>query len=201
MRCSSTTQFKLGRCYIPLLMQTYLMASTGRYALTNHAGHPSSGSSSCLPANCWKERGGTSLKRQCRDFIGLLIPDWQAAPFVCDPVIVYHTDQRQSISSKWPAILNQPQSEGEQAAHCRSNGAQPTLVKPGGLSSTLSKRRRTAWSRPYGRLVAPSTSTRASWVFKPCIWTRNSVLIRRAASLSPSPRVLHSASICGAQWW
>ena len=29
-----------------------------------------------------------------------------------------------------------------------------------------------------------------------CIWTRNSVLMRRAASLSPSPRVAHSASIC-----
>lgn len=32
----------------------------------------------------------------------------------------------------------------------------------------------------------------------PCICTRNSVLMRRAASLSLSPRALHSASICAA---
>mmetsp|Transcript_34224 Transcript_34224/g.87535 ORF Transcript_34224/g.87535 Transcript_34224/m.87535 type:complete len:268 (+) Transcript_34224:622-1425(+) len=60
----------------------------------------------------------------------------------------------------------------------------------------LSKRRRTAWSRLYGMLVAPSTSTRLSPLPTPCIWTRNSVLMRRAASLSPlSPRALHSESI------
>ena len=47
-------------------------------------------------------------------------------------------------------------------------------------------------------LVAPSTSTRASWVLTPCICTRNSVLMRRAASLSLSERELHRASICGA---
>ncbi len=61
---------------------------------------------------------------------------------------------------------------------------------------TLSNLRRTAWSKPYGMLVAPSTSTRASELVTPCICTRNSVLMRLAASLSPSPLVLHSASIC-----
>jgi len=60
----------------------------------------------------------------------------------------------------------------------------------------LSNLRRTAWSKPYGILVAPSTSTRASELVTPCICTRNSVLMRLAASLSPSPLVLHSASIC-----
>mmetsp|Transcript_42952 Transcript_42952/g.101992 ORF Transcript_42952/g.101992 Transcript_42952/m.101992 type:complete len:268 (+) Transcript_42952:698-1501(+) len=60
----------------------------------------------------------------------------------------------------------------------------------------LSNRRRTAWSRLYGMLVAPSTSTRLSPLPTPCICTRNSVLMRRAASLSPeSPRALHRESI------
>ena len=45
-------------------------------------------------------------------------------------------------------------------------------------------------------LVAPRTSTRASELLTPCICTRNSVLIRLAASLSPSPLVLQRASIC-----
>ena len=61
---------------------------------------------------------------------------------------------------------------------------------------TLSNLRRTAWSRPYGILVAPSVSTLASVLFTPCICTKNSVLILLAASLSLSPRVLQSASIC-----
>ena len=84
----------------------------------------------------------------------------------------------------------------------------------------LSKRRRTAWSKLYGVLVAASTST---WIgslsckfrgtaaagangrracppeeLTPCICTRISVLMRRAASLSPaSPRAPHNESICG----
>lgn len=44
--------------------------------------------------------------------------------------------------------------------------------------------------------VAPSVRTRASVLLMPCIWTKNSVLILLAASLSESPRVLHKASIC-----
>ena len=45
-------------------------------------------------------------------------------------------------------------------------------------------------------LVAPRVSTRASVLFTPCICTRNSVLMRLAASDSESPLVLQRASIC-----
>mmetsp|Transcript_29112 Transcript_29112/g.95031 ORF Transcript_29112/g.95031 Transcript_29112/m.95031 type:complete len:278 (+) Transcript_29112:536-1369(+) len=60
----------------------------------------------------------------------------------------------------------------------------------------LSKRRRTAWSRLYGVLVAASTNTCFRSFPTPCICTKISVLMRRAASLSPdSPRAPHSESI------
>ena len=54
-----------------------------------------------------------------------------------------------------------------------------------------------AVGRPCG-CAPPCPRTRLSSLPcpTPCICTRNSVLMRRAASLSPSPRVLHSASIC-----
>ena len=45
-----------------------------------------------------------------------------------------------------------------------------------------------------GMLVAPSTNTPSMLLPTPCICTRNSVLIRRLASLSPSPRDPQSES-------
>ena len=48
--------------------------------------------------------------------------------------------------------------------------------------------------RAHGKFVAPSTNTPVSSLPTPCICTRNSVLIRRLASLSPSPLVPHSES-------
>jgi hypothetical protein len=56
-------------------------------------------------------------------------------------------------------------------------------------------RRRMAGSSSHGTFVAPSTRI-PSWLFPtPCIWTRNSVLMRRVESLSPSVRLEQSESI------
>lgn len=52
-----------------------------------------------------------------------------------------------------------------------------------------------AESRVHGIFVAPSTSTPSLSFPTPCIWTRNSVLIRRAASLSFSLLEPHRESI------
>src|SRR5690349_3391209 len=45
-----------------------------------------------------------------------------------------------------------------------------------------------AGSNPQGTFVAPSTRIPVSLLPTPCICTRNSVLIRRLLSFSPSPR-------------
>eukprot|EP00732_Lithocolla_globosa_P004950 Lithocolla_globosa_v1_NODE_4800_length_1361_cov_23.837796.p2 type:complete len:138 gc:universal NODE_4800_length_1361_cov_23.837796:454-867(+) len=59
----------------------------------------------------------------------------------------------------------------------------------------FSKRRRMALSNDQGMLVAPKTNTPA-WSFPtPFIWIKNSVLILREASLSPSPRAPQTESI------
>mmetsp|Transcript_42512 Transcript_42512/g.51619 ORF Transcript_42512/g.51619 Transcript_42512/m.51619 type:complete len:255 (+) Transcript_42512:897-1661(+) len=58
----------------------------------------------------------------------------------------------------------------------------------------LSNRLLTAWSSIYGILVAPNTSTLSLLFPTPCICTRNSVLIRLAASLSLSPLALQRES-------
>jgi hypothetical protein len=56
-------------------------------------------------------------------------------------------------------------------------------------------RRRIAGSSSHGTFVAPSTRT-PSWLLPmPCICTRNSFLIRRVESLSPSDLLEHSESI------
>mmetsp|Transcript_126276 Transcript_126276/g.188443 ORF Transcript_126276/g.188443 Transcript_126276/m.188443 type:complete len:253 (-) Transcript_126276:90-848(-) len=59
----------------------------------------------------------------------------------------------------------------------------------------FSNRRRMAASMFQGKLVAARTSTPSCELPTPCICTRNSVLIRRALSLSLSDRALHNESI------
>mmetsp|Transcript_20409 Transcript_20409/g.60851 ORF Transcript_20409/g.60851 Transcript_20409/m.60851 type:complete len:225 (+) Transcript_20409:569-1243(+) len=59
----------------------------------------------------------------------------------------------------------------------------------------FSKRRRMAGSSSQGMFVAPSTSRPSVRVATPCICTRNSVLMRRVASDSPSDREPHMESI------
>ena len=59
----------------------------------------------------------------------------------------------------------------------------------------FSKRRRIAGSSSQGMFVAPSTSRPSLRVDTPCICTRNSVLMRRVASDSPSLRLPHMESI------
>ena len=56
------------------------------------------------------------------------------------------------------------------------------------------KRRRMAASSCHGMLVAPRINTPLESRPTPSIWTRSSVLIRRDASDSPSPRGPHKAS-------
>merc|ERR1712051_1182519 len=51
-----------------------------------------------------------------------------------------------------------------------------------------------AASISHGMLVAPRTSKPLLLLPTPCIWTRNSVLIRREDSASPSPRALQRES-------
>merc|ERR1712164_196434 len=52
-----------------------------------------------------------------------------------------------------------------------------------------------AGSSSQGTFVAPRTNIPSCVLPTPCIWTKNSVLILRADSLSPSPRALHKESI------
>mmetsp|Transcript_12141 Transcript_12141/g.21592 ORF Transcript_12141/g.21592 Transcript_12141/m.21592 type:complete len:261 (-) Transcript_12141:158-940(-) len=59
----------------------------------------------------------------------------------------------------------------------------------------FSKRRRMAGSSSHGTLVAPSTSKPSIVLLTPCICTRNSVLMRREDSDSPSERLPHMESI------
>ena len=95
------------------------------------------------------------------------------------------------------------------SASCRyslctsSQGVLPTLSSnmrfrasgPGnGIYIRFSNRRLMALSSAHGMLVAPRTKTPVSSLPTPFIWTRNSVLIRREASDSPSPRVPHRES-------
>lgn len=64
-------------------------------------------------------------------------------------------------------------------------------------------RRRIAASNSQGTFVAPRMRTSPSFFPTPSIWTRNSVLIRRAESLSPSLLLLHKESTEGKRegWW
>mmetsp|Transcript_13376 Transcript_13376/g.40499 ORF Transcript_13376/g.40499 Transcript_13376/m.40499 type:complete len:228 (-) Transcript_13376:225-908(-) len=59
----------------------------------------------------------------------------------------------------------------------------------------FSKRRRMAASISHGTLVAPSTKSPSFCCATPCIWIKNSVLMRRVASDSPSEREPHMLSI------
>mmetsp|Transcript_5634 Transcript_5634/g.11914 ORF Transcript_5634/g.11914 Transcript_5634/m.11914 type:complete len:319 (+) Transcript_5634:421-1377(+) len=64
-----------------------------------------------------------------------------------------------------------------------------------GMYTRFSKRRRMAASISHGVLVAPSMRTPVCFLPTPSICTRNSVLIRRAESFSPSDREPHKESI------
>lgn len=107
---------------------------------------------------------------------------------------------RRTAKEGYPLVLS---------ASCRyslgvsSQGVVPTLSSnmrfrasgPGnGMYMRFSNRRLMALSSAHGILVAPRTNTPVSSLPTPFIWTRNSVLIRRDASDSPSPRVPHRES-------